>query len=127
MTTKFPFFTEKKEKIWCSCNRVSYTVNRIDRIDFDTVVTAVTGLWQSGADGTDINGCAVNNEKSLLASADDFGKVNLYSYPSRLPYANAHSYNGHSSHVTAVRFTSNGQYLMSAGGKDATLLQWKVV
>ena len=44
-----------------------------------------SGIWPSGADGTDINGCAINKDKTLVASADDFGKVNLYSYPSRTP------------------------------------------
>ena len=44
------------------------------------------GMWPAGADGTDINGCCMNAEQTLLASADDFGKVNLYAYPSRTPH-----------------------------------------
>lgn len=43
------------------------------------------GMWTKGADGTDINACCVNGGKTLLVSADDFGKVNLMSYPSRTP------------------------------------------
>ena len=44
------------------------------------------GMWPAGADGTDINGCCMNADQTLLASADDFGKVNLYAYPSRTPH-----------------------------------------
>lgn len=39
------------------------------------------GIWPEGADGTDINSCARSSDEELLATADDFGKVNLYSYP----------------------------------------------
>jgi len=41
-------------------------------------------MWQDGSDGTDINGCCRNNAGTLLASADDFGQVCLYTYPSRI-------------------------------------------
>lgn len=85
------------------------------------------GIWPSGADGTDVNGCCMNAGQSLVASADDFGKVNLYAYPSRTPQANGHIYAGHSSHVTRVRFSTAGDLLFSAGGKDSTILQWNVV
>ena len=38
-------------------------------------------MWPEGADGTDVNACCRSNQQNLVASADDFGKVNLYSYP----------------------------------------------
>ncbi|XP_067939247.1 echinoderm microtubule-associated protein-like 2 isoform X2 [Watersipora subatra] len=104
---------------------------KIRDLEFDTqncVLSLNTvGIWPSGADGTDINGCGVSRDRKLVASADDFGKVKLYGYPSRTPTANAHVYGGHSSHVTSVAFTSSGQHLVSAGGKDSTLLQWNIV
>ena len=43
------------------------------------------GIWPDGADGTDINACAKSNDGTLIASADDFGKVNLLEYPSIQP------------------------------------------
>jgi len=42
-------------------------------------------MWQEGSDGTDINACCRSHHQQLLASADDFGKVNLYEYPSPQP------------------------------------------
>lgn len=40
-----------------------------------------TGIWSEGADGTDINAVARSHDGKLLVSADDFGKVHLFSYP----------------------------------------------
>lgn len=39
------------------------------------------GIWPENADGTDVNYCDRSNNKSLMATADDFGKVKLFSYP----------------------------------------------
>lgn len=36
-------------------------------------------------------------------------------------------YGGHGSHVTSVRFTHNDSHLISLGGKDASIFQWRVL
>jgi len=43
------------------------------------------GVWPDDADGTDVNNCSMSHDKKLLVSADDFGKVNLYEYPTIQP------------------------------------------
>jgi hypothetical protein len=63
----------------------------------------------SNADGTDINACERSQDCSVIATADDFGKVKLFSYPSPTPKATFKSYNGHSSHVTNITFTRNNK------------------
>lgn len=40
--------------------------------------------------------------------------------------APSHKYDGHGSHVTNVRFTHSDSYLLSLGGKDTCILQWRV-
>ena len=35
-------------------------------------------IWPEGADGSDINACMRSHNNAVLASADDFGKVNLF-------------------------------------------------
>ncbi|XP_026466422.1 echinoderm microtubule-associated protein-like 2 [Ctenocephalides felis] len=84
------------------------------------------GIWPEGADGTDINSCARSNDEELLATADDFGKVNLYSYPASQLKSLCHSYGGHSSHVTSVRFLFDDSRLISLGGNDTSVLQWSI-
>lgn len=36
-------------------------------------------------------------------------------------------YGGHGSHVTSVRFTHDDSHLVSLGGKDASIFQWRVL
>lgn len=85
------------------------------------------GVWPDGADGTDINNCAVSHNKQLIVSADDYGKVNLYEYPSTHPRATGHSYPGHSSHVTMAKFLFDDSRVISTGGRDMSVMQWQVV
>ncbi|XP_015234726.1 PREDICTED: echinoderm microtubule-associated protein-like 1 isoform X1 [Cyprinodon variegatus] len=87
----------------------------------------VFGLWPDGSDGTDINAACRSNDKSLLVTGDDFGKVHLFSYPCSQFRAPSHVYRGHSSHVTNVSFLYDDSYLVSTGGKDMSVLQWRIV
>ncbi|XP_041092150.1 echinoderm microtubule-associated protein-like 2, partial [Polyodon spathula] len=87
----------------------------------------VFGIWPDGADGTDINAVCRSPDQKLLATADDFGKVQLFSNPCSQPRAPSHSYGGHSSHVTNVAFLHDNTHLLSTGGKDMSILQWRVV
>uniref|UniRef100_A0A8C0H466 EMAP like 2 n=1 Tax=Chelonoidis abingdonii TaxID=106734 RepID=A0A8C0H466_CHEAB len=85
----------------------------------------VFGIWPEGADGTDINAVCRSHDGKLLASADDFGKVHLFSYPCCQPRAPSHAAGGHSSHVTNVAFLHDDSQLLSTGGTDTSVLQWR--
>jgi WD40 repeat protein len=91
---------------------------------------ATQGIWAAGYDGTDINHCDVSSAHhadgyQLLATADDFGMVKLFRYPSPAEPAKALTLRGHSSHVTKVKFGGDG-VLFSTGGNDTTVIQWKI-
>uniref|UniRef100_A0A665VTZ1 Uncharacterized protein n=1 Tax=Echeneis naucrates TaxID=173247 RepID=A0A665VTZ1_ECHNA len=100
-------------------------------IEWDTYTCAlgfqVFGLWPDGSDGTDINAVCRSHDKSLLVTGDDFGKVHLFSYPCSQFRAPCHVYSGHSSHVTNVSFLYDDSYLVSTGGKDMSVMQWRIV
>ncbi|XP_014271335.1 echinoderm microtubule-associated protein-like 2 isoform X3 [Halyomorpha halys] len=83
------------------------------------------GAWPEGADGTDVNASAAAG--GLLATGDDWGKVKLYSWPTIQPKSICHNYGGHSSHVTNVTFLADESRLISAGGRDTSVLQWRIV
>ncbi|KAM4722523.1 echinoderm microtubule-associated protein-like 3 [Rhinophrynus dorsalis] len=87
----------------------------------------VFGVWPEGSDGTDINALARSRGMTLVSVADDFCKVHLFRYPCNKPKAPSHVYAGHGSHVTNVRFTYDDSHLISLGGKDASIFQWRVV
>ena len=84
------------------------------------------GIWPEIADGTDINACDVSQELSIIAAADDFGRVRIYRYPNAQSEAESLELLGHSSHVTGVTFMP-GSRLVSTGGIEGSILQWKAV
>lgn len=82
-------------------------------------------------DGSDVNAVDRSpNEHSdgyrLLAAGDDRGKVRILRYPSMIENSQAIVGNGHSSHVTMVKFSPNGDHVYSAGGNDTCIFQWRV-
>lgn len=87
----------------------------------------VFGVWPEGSDGTDLNAICRSGDQKLLATGDDFGKVHLFSYPCSQFRASSHAYGGHSSHVTNVTFLHEDSHLISTGGKDMSIMQWRLL
>uniref|UniRef100_A0A7N8XT68 EMAP like 4 n=1 Tax=Mastacembelus armatus TaxID=205130 RepID=A0A7N8XT68_9TELE len=87
----------------------------------------VFGVWPEGSDGTDINALIRSHNRKVIALADDFCKVHLFAYPCSTPKAPSHKYSAHSSHVTNVTFLHNDSHLISTGGKDTSIMQWRLV
>lgn len=85
------------------------------------------GVWPEGSDGTDINALVRSHNRKVIAVADDFCKVHLFQYPCSKAKAPSHKYSAHSSHVTNVSFTHSDCHLISTGGKDMSIIQWKLV
>ena len=82
-------------------------------------------------DGSDIN--SVDRSKAeydrgmrIIASGDDKGQVRLLEYPCLVKNSQSVVGRGHSSHVTTVTFNENAKYLLSSGGEDQTIMQWRV-
>lgn len=86
----------------------------------------VQGIWQDGADGSDINSVDRSNSQTLVATADDFGLVKLFRYPCVDEASEYKAFTGHSSHVTNVRWTVDDDTLISVGGNDKCMFIWKV-
>lgn len=53
-------------------------------------------------------------------------QVRLARYPCVMSGACLHRYRAHAAHVTAVQWLSQGKRVISAGGRDACVLQWRV-
>ncbi|NWQ79104.1 EMAL1 protein, partial [Columbina picui] len=113
-----------------ACKQV-VSVETTRDIEWDTYTCTlgfhVFGVWPEGSDGTDINAVCRSHGRKLLSTGDDFGKVHLFSYPCSQFRAPSHVYGGHSSHVTNVDFLCEDTHLISTGGKDTSIMQWRVV
>ncbi|XP_071055971.1 echinoderm microtubule-associated protein-like 2 isoform X1 [Onthophagus taurus] len=112
-----------------TCRQITQ-VNAIRDVDWATNTCTISfstvGIWPENADGSDVNACDRSHDRTLMVTADDFGKVKLYSYPVIQPKSLSHVYGGHSSHVTNVAFLHDDTRLISVGGKDTSVLQWTV-
>uniref|UniRef100_A0A2P2I3H0 Echinoderm microtubule-associated protein-like 2 n=2 Tax=Hirondellea gigas TaxID=1518452 RepID=A0A2P2I3H0_9CRUS len=84
------------------------------------------GVWPKGVDGTDLNAVAGAHNKDLVVTADDFGQVNLFGGKTHFAYAGHKRYRGHSSHVTNVAFSYDDEKVLSVGGSDCSIFQWKL-
>jgi microtubule-associated protein-like 6 len=87
----------------------------------------VQGIWQSSMDGSDINAVSRSSSGHLVVTSDDFGKIHLFRYPCIKENSADISYGGHSSHVMNVRWTVGDECVISCGGNDKTIMQWKHV
>eukprot|EP00831_Metopus_contortus_P021486 TRINITY_DN1960_c0_g1_i6.p2 TRINITY_DN1960_c0_g1~~TRINITY_DN1960_c0_g1_i6.p2 ORF type:complete len:199 (-),score=37.20 TRINITY_DN1960_c0_g1_i6:453-1049(-) len=85
----------------------------------------VQGIWPPCSDGSDINSCDRSVDRCVLATGDDFSKVKLFKFPCPIEKSSFQMYRGHSSHVTNVRFSQDGNYLISIGGHDKSIFQWR--
>lgn len=61
-----------------------------------------------------------------MAAADDFSKIRIYKYPCLKNSAKSVILEGHSSHVTNVKWGPDDSFLFSAGGEDQTIMQWRI-
>ena len=86
-----------------------------------TLTFETLGAWPEQADGTDINSCDVSD--GILAVSNDFGTVRVYQYPSNQSNAEYAEFLGHSAHVTGIAFLRDHGRLVSAGGREGSIIQ----
>ncbi|KAF0307932.1 Echinoderm microtubule-associated protein [Amphibalanus amphitrite] len=70
-----------------------------------------------------------SRDHDLLAVGDSEGSVQLFRYPCPLNVqetAQCHSVKPQSSYVANIKFLRSGRQLVSVGGTDATVLQWRL-
>merc|ERR1712087_902362 len=84
------------------------------------------GLYQKGWDGTDLNDATLTSDGKLIASGDDYGCVRLHNYPAVDPSV-CLEYRGHAEFVVGVEFLRDDSQLITCGGNDMAIFQWKVI
>lgn len=84
----------------------------------------VTGIFPAGTDGTHINHVDFSNDDQLIVTGDDYGLVNVWRNPA-CAGATPISLRGHSEHVVRTIFVKGCDYILSIGGYDKTIMQWK--
>ncbi|KAK3283901.1 hypothetical protein CYMTET_8419, partial [Cymbomonas tetramitiformis] len=87
----------------------------------------VMGIWPDGSDGTDVNALAPTASAAcgFVVTGDDYEMVKLFNYPVVADDAPFRAYRGHASHVMGICFTCDDRHVISAGGKDRAVMQWR--
>ncbi|WAR18910.1 EMAL6-like protein [Mya arenaria] len=85
----------------------------------------VNGIWEKYTDTNDVNAVDTNYEGKVAVTGDDFGLVKLFKFPCLKKGAKFRKYVGHSAHVTNVRFSQDKQRVISTGGGDHAVFQWR--
>uniref|UniRef100_A0A8C4SLW8 EMAP like 5 n=1 Tax=Erpetoichthys calabaricus TaxID=27687 RepID=A0A8C4SLW8_ERPCA len=87
----------------------------------------VNGIWPKYSDINDINSVDANFANQILVTADDYGLVKLFRYPCLKKGAKFRKYLGHSAHITNARWSYDYQWVITIGGADHSVFQWKFV
>merc|ERR1719198_1871101 len=83
------------------------------------------GIFPNYSDGSDVNAAHRSRTGSHLVTADDHGKIKMFHAPCVVEDAPFKSFSGHSSHVMNIRFLKDDTHVVSVGGKDRAVFQWK--
>ena len=111
------------------CRQYTYAMEMRDA-EWDTWTTVlgwpVQGIWSPYSDGTDVNALYRANSQKYCVCGDDSFQVNLFTWPAlKGAYARSKQYKGHCSHVLGIQFTGTDSHVISVGGNDATILEWR--
>ncbi|KAI1895518.1 hypothetical protein AGOR_G00107080 [Albula goreensis] len=87
----------------------------------------VNGIWPKYSEINDINSVDANFNSQVLVTADDYGLVKLLRYPCVKKGAKFKKYLGHSAHITNARWSHDYQWVITIGGADHSVFQWKFI
>jgi microtubule-associated protein-like 6 len=90
---------------------------------------AVQGCWPAQNDGTEITAvdCNLVNEfgNVVVASGDNFGRLQLFRYPCLSSFSLSKKFRGHSGHIVKVRWAGGDSHLITVGAKDKGVFIWR--
>jgi len=90
----------------------------------------VQGIWPVESDGSFVNSVDVSRGHGAVkvcATGDILGHLKLFRYPCVGAQAKFKSYIGHASHVKNLTFTQDNRYIISLGGHDCSIFQWRYI
>ncbi|CAE7829412.1 Eml5, partial [Symbiodinium sp. KB8] len=90
---------------------------------------SMLGAWEGGEEGAgqDLTAVASSRSGALLAVGDSMGGLRIKRYPCPDVGAAFHRLRGHPGRVTGVAWLAGDERLVSTGGRDLCVLQWRVL
>jgi WD40 repeat protein len=84
-------------------------------------------IWGPYADGVTSSAVCKSNSGDMLVTVDNCGRLRVYGTPCISEYPNFLLTRGHGANVQCVKFTIDDSYLLTTGGTDGTIIQWRVI
>jgi WD40 repeat protein len=85
----------------------------------------VKGVWPVGSEGKEVRASDVSRGAGCVVTGDTNGHIKIFRYPCVGPRAMFKAYIGHGGSVVDVRFTEDNARVISIGGRDTCILQWR--
>ena len=76
-------------------------------------------------DGVNLNACACSNSGEQVACVDNIGRIRIYNYPINSMAQKFLTFRGHSALIQNVVFTADDEYLLTVGGDELSVFQWR--
>ena len=86
----------------------------------------IKGLHAPEALAQEVAACSRSYSGNLLASVDNFGVLNVYRYPCLDHDCGSRSFKAHTLGARNCRFAFADQYIVTCGGEDRCIMQWRV-
>ncbi|EKX46964.1 hypothetical protein GUITHDRAFT_107314 [Guillardia theta CCMP2712] len=86
------------------------------------------GIWPTGCETSTVSAVDVSKGRGdvqVVVTGDKLGHVKLFRSPCCADKAKYRSYIGHASHVRNVMFSRDNDYVISLGGHDNSIFQWR--
>jgi len=89
---------------------------------------AAQGFWpKNKKENVEITSCGKNKDSTQICTTDNYGRLRLWRYPCHREESGHISYRGHSYDAKNVAWGAHDGFVVSLGGRDRCLFQWKVL
>jgi microtubule-associated protein-like 6 len=83
------------------------------------------GIWPDGSFAAQMDSLSRSRSQEYAVTGDHFSGVKLFNYPCVFDDAPHRRYRGHASYVTCSRFTADDKMVITTGGADKCIFQWR--
>ncbi|XP_070549912.1 echinoderm microtubule-associated protein-like 2 [Ptychodera flava] len=87
----------------------------------------VSGIMGSSSDNSTVYAVDRSYNHRLVATVNERKQIHLYNYPCSSPEAQSRVYEANHVDTVNISFVYGNSYLITLGGKDTCIMQWKIV
>lgn len=86
---------------------------------------SLKGVWPDPRTTTMVNAACLSLTKDIAVTGDNFGYLKMFRYPVFNELSPYKLFLGHSSDIRCIKFSQNNSHVLSVGGADRCIFQWR--